>query len=344
MNRFLASFSLLAVFGIGVLHDFQKETVQEEMDPNEFTMEEAIALLGGENVAHKMEAVDYTKAELGRQLIFTGQTKRGVFKSKVISPYFKCIDCHNVKNEFMDARNNKAENRLEHAINQNLPFLPASTLWGIYNRKAFYNGDYTKKYGEVISEAKASLPEAIQVCAEYCSAGRKLKNWELDAIMHYFKSKELKLKDLPIDGNTKKNILNVGKLTEKEKTKFLQILETCIVKAYPATFMETMPRDERRYGENADAENGREIFNRSCMHCHENGRVTNLKLGRDVLTGRMFEKHLTDYTDLSLYQIVRHGTYTMPGRNQYMPLYTKEKMSDEQLENLVAYLKTLANK
>jgi mono/diheme cytochrome c family protein len=225
-----------------------------------------------------------------------------------------------------------------------LPFLPASTLWGIYNRKAFYNGDYTKKYGEVISEAKASLPEAIQVCAEYCSAGRKLKNWELDAIMHYFKSKELKLKDLPIDGNTKKNILNVGKLTEKEKTKFLQILETCIVKAYPATFMETMPRDERRYGENADAENGREIFNRSCMHCHENGRVTNLKLGRDVLTGRMFEKHLTDYTDLSLYQIVRHGTYTMPGRNQYMPLYTKEKMSDEQLENLVAYLKTLANK
>ncbi|MFT7452934.1 MAG: hypothetical protein ACI9VN_003670, partial [Patescibacteria group bacterium] len=228
MNRFLASFSLLAVFGIGVLHDFQKETVQEEMDPNEFTMEEAIALLGGENVAHKMEAVDYTKAELGRQLIFTGQTKRGVFKSKVISPYFKCIDCHNVKNEFMDARNNKPENRLEHAINQNLLFLPASTLWGIYNRKAFYNGDYTKKYGEVISEAKASLPEAIQVCAEYCSAGRKLKNWELDAIMHYFKSKELKLKDLPIDGNTKKNILNVGKLTEKEKTKFLQILETCI--------------------------------------------------------------------------------------------------------------------
>jgi mono/diheme cytochrome c family protein len=45
-----------------------------------------------------------------------------------------------------------------------------------------------------------------------------------------------------------------------------------------------------------------------------------------------------------LYQIVRYGTYAKTGRKQYMPLYTKEKMSDEQLNDLVAYIKKTAEK
>jgi mono/diheme cytochrome c family protein len=58
----------------------------------------------------------------------------------------------------------------------------------------------------------------------------------------------------------------------------------------------------------------------------------------------MFWNNITNYTDKSLYQIVRYGTYAKTGRKQYMPLYTKEKMSDEQLNDLVAYIKKTAEK
>jgi mono/diheme cytochrome c family protein len=58
----------------------------------------------------------------------------------------------------------------------------------------------------------------------------------------------------------------------------------------------------------------------------------------------MFWRNIKKYSDKSLYQIVRHGTYSKTGRKQYMPLYTEEKMSDEQLNDLVAYIKQLAKK
>ena len=342
MNRYWSIFMLSAVLGMYQLHTDSTESSVAEIDVDQMYLEEAILLLGGKASKHSMLQADPEKAAIGQQLITKGQAKRGLFKSKLISPYFNCTDCHNLVNEFQDARNNKPEDRLEHAINKNLPFLPGSTLWGVYNRRAWYNGDYVKKYGDLVKEARSSLSAAVQVCAEYCSAGRKLTDWELDAIMHYFKAQELKIKDLPIDGNSRKNLSKVNQLTEKEKAKLLHVLESSIVRAYPASFLETMPKEQRTYGKGADEENGREIFNRACMHCHENGRVSHLVLNRDVLTGRLLEKHLSDYSDFSLYQIVRHGTYSRPGRNQYMPLFTEEKMSNAQLESLVAYIKSLA--
>ena len=80
------------------------------------------------------------------------------------------------------------------------------------------------------------------------------------------------------------------------------------------------------------------------MFCHENSRVTYLNLDADVLSGQYLWKHREGYDDLSIYQVVRWGTYPITGRKQYMPLYTKEKMSDDQLEDLMAYIKKIANK
>lgn len=342
--RFYSLFILLVgILGIYTL-DSSRGKLESIDEVNEITLESLIQELGGKLPQHAMDDFDPKKAELGEQLVLTGQAKKGLFKSKLISPYFTCTDCHNLVNEFSDPRKNDPADRLETAINKNIPFLPGSTLWGVYNRMSWYNGDYVKKYGDLVKKARYSLPEAIQVCAEYCAAGRPLKNWELEAIMHYFKSKELRLKDIALDNNSKLKLANVAELSERERKKMKTVIESSFVRSYPAKFLPTMPREDRKYGEGADAENGREIFNRSCMHCHENGRVTNLHLNRTSLTGQMFVKHLEDYTDESLYQIVRHGTYTMAGRNQYMPLYTKEKMSDEQLESLVAYIKKLAEK
>lgn len=315
-----------------------------EIEVDSLTLEEVLVSLGETKSEHALSGYDPKKAELGRQLIYTGQAKRGLFKSKPISPYFVCTDCHSMTKELADPSKPSPENRLEYAISQDQSFLPASTFWGMYNRTSWYNGDYVKKYGSLIDEARNDLGEAIQVCAKYCSAGRNLKAWEEEAILHFFKSKELKIKDLPISENDKKNIRKYNQLTEVEKTELRTRISNSFVRAEPATFLETKPRDERKYGVERNADNGKIIYDKACLSCHRDGRVTYLKLSHDVLSARMFVRHLTDYSDLNLYQIVRHGTYSRPGRNQYMPLYTQEKMSDAQLEDLIAYIQQLAKK
>lgn len=77
-----------------------------------------------------------------------------------------------------------------------LPFLPASTFYDEYNKRHWYNGDYSKKYGSLVVPTRDTLINAIQLCAVQCSQGRPLENWELRSILHYYKSIEYKMNDL----------------------------------------------------------------------------------------------------------------------------------------------------
>jgi cytochrome c553 len=310
----------------------------DEIDVDNLPIELIVQNISGKKYAHSIAKLDMTKAEMGRQLILNGKAKKG----KLISIHFKCIDCHNLVKETKEPNDLSPESRLHYAKENNLNFLPASTLWGIYNRKSWYNDDYIKKYGDLIKNAKDSLQNAVQVCAKYCSSGRFLENWEVEAIMHYFKQNELKVKDLSLSAIDKKNILFWQKLDVDEKKELLNNIESAYTIAFPATFLPTMPRENRKYGEGASAENGKELFKRSCLSCHENKRVTYLNLIPDKLSAKYLLKNLDGYTDKNLYQVIRWGTYQKAGRKQYMPHYTKEKMSDQQIEDLVAYLKQLS--
>ena len=310
----------------------------------EMSLEDARIALGGEKLVHSISAADPEKVRLGQELILKGRTKKGFRKSKLISPYFVCTDCHNLNREFDIANDQNPESRLKYAEKHNLPFLPGSTFWGIYNRTSFYNDDYVKKYGNLITKAKSSLEESIQVCAKYCSAGRHLNDWEVEAILHYFKSTELKLKDLNLSDDRVNSIVKANQLPAEQKKKLLQEIDASYVHGFRAYFDETMPREKRKYGEEGDVQKGKFIYENACLFCHRDGRVTNLKLDDDKLSAQMFLSNMEGYSDKSIYQILRYGTYTMPGRNQYMPRYTKEKMSDEQINHLMAYLKELAKK
>ncbi len=344
-SNFFGLFFVLALFGLYSLQHIQHPGyARDEIHPNDITLEAALVSLGAEKLPHYIKDADHSKALMGKELIEKGRVKKGLFKSKIISPYFVCTDCHNQGREFENANDQSPEKRLAYAKKNNLPFLPGSTFWGIYNRTDFYNDDYIKKYGDIILPAKKSLEQSIQVCAKYCSAGRNLKDWEVEAIMHYFKENELRLKDVNLGDNQKKNILKAQYLTNEEKSNLLKVLRLSYVSGYTAHFMGTMPVEDRKYGKLGDAENGKFIFENACLFCHKDGRVTYLKLDNDKLTGRMFVNHMEGFSDRSVYQIIRWGTYTMPGRNQYMPRYTKEKMSDEQIEDLMAYLQLLADK
>ncbi|MCJ8288318.1 MAG: cytochrome c [Crocinitomicaceae bacterium] len=315
----------------------------DRMDPNSYSVEEVLNQLGNERLIHSITQVDLAKAKIGEDLIFNGFTLRDGKKSKRISTYFVCTDCHNTTREFDDASSELAEDRLHYAKENGLPFLPGSTLWGIYNRTSFYNDDYVEKYGDLVINARDSLANAVQLCSKYCSSGRYIDDWEMEAIMHYFKKNELHLSDLDIPDKDK-NALMDGRLSQTQKENLSKAITNSYRQAYSATFMETMDRAERPYGDGGNAENGKLIYKKACMFCHENKRVTYLHLDDGKLSGLFLWRNRKKYTDQSIYQIVRHGTYSKVGRKQYMPHFTKEKMSDDQLNDLVAYIKQIAKR
>lgn len=315
----------------------------DRIDPDLYSVEMALAQLGEAPLIHSIKNLDLEKAKIGEDLVFRGYTLRDGKKSKRISTYFVCTDCHNTTREFSDAGSEAAADRLKYAKENGLPFLPGSTFWGIYNRTSFYNGDYVRKYGDMVDGARDSLENAVQLCAKYCSSGRYMEDWELEAIMHYYKKNELHLRDLDLPAKDKAALFELN-LDDRQKESLRQAIKGAYRQSYSATFLETMDKNIRPYGKGGNVENGKVIYEKACMFCHENKRVTYLHLDDGKLSGLFLWRNRKNYTDQSIYQIVRHGTYSKTGRQQYMPLYTEEKMSDEQLNDLVAYIKQIAKR
>lgn len=308
------------------------------------TVEGALISLGNAPLNHHMDDFNPELAEIGEQLIKEGKADYGDFKGKRISSYFVCTDCHNLVSETESLANNNPQERLDYAIKNQIPFLPGSTLHGLYNRTSFYNDDYYKKYGDIVFGARDTLENAIQLCAEYCASGRPLVQWELDAMMHYFKREELKLSDLELSEDEYTLITTAHSKPEKIKDAALVSLKNKYTRAYSAHFLGTLSENQRDYGLKGDASNGKKIYESSCMHCHGNARVTYLNLDNDVLSASFLWNNREGYDDKSIYQVIRWGTYPIAGRKQYMPLFTSEKLTDIQIEDLMAYVKQLAKK
>ena len=68
-----------------------------------------------------------------------------------------------------------------------------------------------------------------------------------------------------------------------------------------------------------------------------------MTLDNDKLTFQKFKRNLTKKTDYNLYDIIRHGTYAADGKPRYMPLYPEERMSNQQIEDLNAFMLAEAN-
>lgn len=322
----------------------ENTTSADKIDISAMPVQTMVENLGGPRLVHQIDKLDPEKAKLGEDLIYEGKTVYQGKKTGRISSHFTCVDCHNVEREFENLASESPKERLDYAIENGLAYLPGSSFFGIYNRTSFYNDDYIKKYGDLVLDARDSLGNATQVCAKYCSSGRFLKDWELDAIMHFYKKNELRMKDVSIASNDLKKMRNYQKLDSDEKKRLLGVLQSSYVSGYKAKFLPTMDRNDRKYGKGGDAKRGEIIYQKACMSCHFNSRVTYLHLDKDKLSARKFWKKRKGYNDWSMYQIIRHGTSPKVGRKQYMPLYTEEKMSDQQINDLMAYIKQKAGK
>ncbi|MCF8463818.1 MAG: cytochrome c [Flavobacteriales bacterium] len=298
--------------------------------------------LGDAAPSHYVGTVDAEKVEKGKDLVITGGPWMDGKVEYRLSNHFVCIDCHNIQLEAPFADDNDPDSRLQYSKEFNQAYLPGSTLYGITNRTSWFNGDHEKKYGkELIDPARHDLKNAIQLCSKECSVGRELTDDEMESVLYFLNAIELKMKDLNLSEEELAQISKVGQ-SEEEKAASIKLIKSKYLDGYPATFVDEIPRKERKMGEEGNLENGKWIYEKSCLHCHSPEKtVTDRTLfgsGKDQKDFKWLESYFKKSNGGSIYWITRHGTESKDHIPQYMPIYSKEKLSDSQLEDLAVYI------
>jgi len=342
MTRFLSIVLSLCVFIlIAAVSILQEE--KQHWDENT-PLIEVMAKLGAEMPSHYIKA-DAELVKRGREMFIYGRTTTPEGKaSKRISIYYECTACHNNVREDPDLALSNPESRLRYAQEKDLPLLQGTTMYGTVNRSGWYNGDYHKKYGDLVKPARHDLKGAIQLCAEVCAQGRKLEEWEMEAMLAYLWDIGYKMKDFNL-GDTDMRTLNEAIEGKGDKKKALGLLNSLYLGGSPATFA-SPPEDKAvGYGLEGDAERGQAVYELSCMSCHGPSLdISGYVLDDEKVTFKSLKKNITKDTRFSIYEIIRKGTYSIPGHKPYMPHYTKERMSDQQIEDLRAYIEMRSGK
>ncbi|MEZ4994043.1 MAG: cytochrome c [Saprospiraceae bacterium] len=283
-------------------------------------------------------------AKMGEEIVRYGRTIGPDGKrSHYVSKYYVCTTCHNLQQEDPDLRVSDPEARLAYAKDHGLPFLQGTTFKGIANRESWYNDDYVKKYGEEsIERAHKDLREAIQLCAVQCSQGRPMQDWEIEAVLAYYWTLQYTLEDI---GLNEQDIQRLNEARE-DPTQFdtLRNWLHSYYEAYsPAHFYDAPPNKRKGYeGLTGNAARGKDLYELSCLHCHQPDGVSHYILDHSKLSFRHLKKMIPKDSHFSLYQIVAYGTYAIPGHRPYMPHYPEERMDQQQVEDLRAYIEQMA--
>lgn len=330
------SFSIIALFLL-VAWETPHDTQASDID--QMSVIEALERLGisydDKKPKYNIEGVS---AEVGESIVklgFAPKPNGGTTGQQ--SKHFVCTSCHNTVQENPDLANWDPQARLEYSELRGIPYLQGTTLYGAVNRESYYNGDYEKKYGELVEPARNDIREAIHLCAVECAQGRSLDDWELESILAYLWTIDLQMSDLNISDSEKENISNAidGNVSQKAA---IEIINSKYQKDSPAHFI--LPPDNRKEGSGltGNPDNGKLIYDNSCLHCHYNGKYSFLHLDDHKLSFKHLKRNMGKYTRHSIYQVIRWGVPTKSGKSSYMPQYTEEKMSNQQLADLRAYI------
>ncbi|MEM9328762.1 MAG: c-type cytochrome [Bacteroidota bacterium] len=289
--------------------------------------------------------LSYDEADVkrGYELIHNGRTRKANGKrSKSISKFYSCTSCHNVQREDPNLTTVDPDARLAYAMDNQLPYLQGSTFWGIVNRETWYNDDYVLKYGDLVKDAEHSLEESIQLCAEYCAQGRRLEAWEINSILAYYWTLQLKVADLDLPDEDLSRLEKARAQGNDEQV--IAVLKAAYSQKSPATFSKVPDDKTEGYDYQGRPELGKAIYELSCQHCHKPYGVSDLVLDDAKYSFEWLRKNMTDHSQLSIYHIIREGTYSEKGHKEYMPLYTLEKMPHHQLEDLRSYIEQEASR
>jgi len=333
----------VAVMIVATAIGFQSAAKSAEPLDKEARLYKTLAQIGYRSVDHLPDlTIKGVSAKVGEDLLKYGFSDRGDMKVKRQSRHFVCTSCHNVEREDPDLSISDPEARLDYVHHKGLPFLPATTLYGAVNRKEFYNDDYIKKYGELVKPARHDIREAIKLCAVECAQGRELKEWEVESILAYLWTIDLKLGDLNMTTAEEETVANALS-GEGEEIEAIQILESKYLKQSPAHFLTPPARDNKSFNTIGDPQNGRLVYENSCQHCHYQNKYSYLNLDESSMTFDFLNNKADTYSRYSMYQVIRYGTYSKGGKSSYMPRFPKEKMSNQQMEDLRAYIKVMSD-
>ncbi len=312
---------------------------------DESSVASILVSLGDKPVPHQPNLnMKGVSAKKGEQLVKYGMTRKpNGAKTRKQSRHFVCTSCHNIEREDPDLANPNPEDRLVFVKEKGLPFLQASPLYGIANRLKFYNDDYFKKYGDLVDKARNDIRASIQLCATECAQGRKLKGWEIESILAYFWDLELKVKDLHLS-EAEKSQINHALENNTNQEKAITNIKSKYLDHSPAH--QSLPPEDRMKGYDVkpgNVEIGKSIYELSCKHCHYKERYSFFLLDDTKDTFKHLTHHISKYSRYSIYQVARWGTTPLNGKRAYMPFYTQEKMSNQQMEDLRAYLESMSD-
>jgi mono/diheme cytochrome c family protein len=328
------------------------KTPPENFDPTTLTAKtpvwQFLIGLGHGKPPHYKDSIEEEWIEAGREIVSRGKSVHPVTGAEGtrISEYFYCIDCHNsTKEEGSLALVSDPEEKLNYAVSNGIPLAPGSTFAGIVNRESWYNGDYSQKYRFSLSvhAAQDSLEKAIELCCRECSQGRDPEPWEMEAMLAYFHSLQWTIGDLDLTGADLAELKRRALNPEEHAAIIAEIKEKYALAA-PATFGE-MPEDpETGYSIEGEpnAETGKLLFEKSCLHCHGAEGASEHYFGDKASTWEELAGKFRGISKKSIYGLLRLGTHPEDGKRPYMPNFTKERMSDRQIEDLRAFLEEKA--
>ena len=277
-------------------------------------------------------------AKRGKQLIEEGfSSKPGGGKTKIQSKHFVCTSCHNMEREDPDLRFSDPQARLDFTVANGLPFLQGTSLYGAVNREKFYNGDYYKKYGDLVIPARDNIREAIQLCAVECAQGRRLKDWEVESILAYLWTIDLRIADLNLD-EEQLSFLDKSVSSHTLADSAIALIKSRYLNYSPAHFISSEESRAAAEGIKGNPDNGKKVYDNSCLHCHEGQRYSYFLLDDNKISFKYLKRRGNTYTDHSIYQASRYGVKSVSGRKSYMPQYPIEKLSEQQLQDLIAYV------
>lgn len=343
--------------------------------PNDPAIDSLLGGTGRQELAARIQQSGGTweqYAAWGKELYTTGFVEKppvGSSPSPVISKAFTCNRCHNLAREDPVLTGQNPEARLNY-IEQNgsnLILAQGTTLWGAVNRVSFYNDWYAKYRGLCVPETTTntqvsnggpdtqgkckartramnptSFEDAIQICSGYCSVGRYLLRWELDAMLAYFWDQGLHLSDLNLTPAEERQVRQalvplsrdpnqVAAARDLLTTKYLRAagdtyrdIPTVTPKSDGTATVGSYPNGETFVG---DAKRGQQVYARACLQCHGTAIMP--------VAGRALVADVGDF-----YKILAEGR--VKPDQPYMPEYTLQRLSRQQSADIQAYLEQLA--
>lgn len=330
--------------------DSQAHSVDRLLGRNGRQMHAArLAALSIDGKVHPWDAY----ARWGRDLFHLGQVTEpptGPAPSTRLSNFYRCVDCHNDRREDPKLTDQDPETRAllvesdaPSDPKSRLRLTPGTTLWGAVNRESFYNDSYEIYHSLIVPPLRSmnpeSLEDATQVCCKFCGVGRYAKKWEIAALLTYFWALELTLADLDLPPAVQAAVLTVLAEPEnsdpdrvREMRAFLQrhylrragddavtgpeVSDDGTIGPYP---------DQLRFrGESAL---GQKLYAVACDQCHGAGKV-NESQGADLIAD-----------PARFHEVLRHGTHR--DQEPYMPMFTAQRLSRQQVADIQAYLESL---